>query len=117
MNQRLYVQRPSVLTPLLQFERSSPRAEGGESHSRTSQPSHQKHHRSNIMLTVYETISYGNEYFRCFMVSFSAGEERHSLAWSDVDSSSLPTVYSLKVLLVSSESRFISGAADILNAV
>lgn len=51
------------------------------------------------------------------MVSFSAGEERRSLAWSDVDSSSLPTVYSLKVLLVSSESRFISGAADILNAV
>lgn len=46
MNQRLYVQRPSVLTPLLRFEHSSPHAEGGESHSRTSQPSHQKHHRS-----------------------------------------------------------------------
>lgn len=80
MNQRLYVQRPSVLTPLLRFERSSPHAEGGESHSRTSQPSHQKHHRSKLMLTVCETISYGNEYFSSFMVSFSVREECRSLA-------------------------------------
>lgn len=81
MNQRLNVQRPSVLTGCFDWALDSLCRGTKRPHTHThthTRPSHQKHNCwcSKRMLTAYETISYGNEYCRSFLVSFSAGEEQ-----------------------------------------
>lgn len=83
MNQRLYVQRPSVLTGCfiwLIMQRGKKKKKKPHTHTQTNtplypHPSHQKHWCFKLMLTAYETISYGNEYCRCFLVFFSVGED------------------------------------------
>lgn len=83
MNQRLLRPEAFCFNRFASIERSSHYAEGTKNLKNThpKPPSHQKHNRygskkKKLMLTAYKTISYGNEYFRCFTVSLSAGEER-----------------------------------------
>lgn len=93
MNQRLYVQRPSVLNRLLRLHYAE-REGKKQHHTYSPHPSHQKYNHwcFKLMLRAYETISYGNEYCRSFLVSLLCGRG----VVGQVCQHSLPPVYSCK---------------------
>lgn len=88
MNQRLYVQRPSVKTGFFDWALESRRES-------IPLPRHITIDAQERMQTAYMTISYGNEYFRSFTLSFlqarvgRVGQVCLMVLWC-----SLPPVYS-----------------------
>lgn len=124
MNQRLYVQRPSVFTRCFAWKLESLCRGKKTSPAHIPQPlSSLKRHCSELMPNGIRDSFLRKWIFQIFYNFLlrgggAVGRSGVCLVHSEVERSSLPAVYSLKVLLVPSELSFISGAAaDILNAV